>query len=102
MEWVAFAIVALGTTYFAVHYRGFRRGLLFALVGLIALVVVCGAFIWLENEQYSQEHRDPREVPILRTLNACQNVGTAAFRSIPGTGPTAARPGHSRACRQGE
>jgi hypothetical protein len=55
MGWLAFAILVLGTIYFAVHYRGFRRGLLFVLLGLVALAAVGGVVAWFHSQQ--EEHR---------------------------------------------
>jgi len=54
MGWLALAIVVIGTIYFAIHYRGFRRGLLFSAVGLLLLAAVGATIAWFHSQQEEQ------------------------------------------------
>lgn len=51
MEWLALSIAFVATVYFAIHYRGFRRGLMFVAGGLVALSVAWVIYWWHDNQQ---------------------------------------------------
>ncbi|MDP3552825.1 hypothetical protein [Methylocystis sp.] len=51
MEWLAFSIACVATIYFAIHYRGFRRGLMFVAGGVIALAAAAAIYFWNDNRQ---------------------------------------------------
>lgn len=51
MEWLAFSIACVATIYFAIHYRGFRRGLMFVAGGVIALAAAAVIYFWNDNRQ---------------------------------------------------
>jgi hypothetical protein len=57
MEWLAFAILAVGVTYFAIHYRGFRRGLLFTLLGIVVLAAIGGVVAYFYSKHEDEKHR---------------------------------------------
>lgn len=57
MEWLALSIAFLGTIYFAIHYRGFRRGLLYVVGGLAGLGVIGGLVAWYNNHQSEERRR---------------------------------------------
>ena len=57
MAWLAFALVVLGIIYFAINYRGFRRGLLFTLLGITVLGGVVAYFYNQQEEQRRQAER---------------------------------------------
>ncbi|MGE3915431.1 MAG: hypothetical protein AB7F78_06995 [Hyphomicrobiaceae bacterium] len=57
MDWIALSIFVLGTTYFAIQYRGFRRGLLLMLLGLVALAAVGGIYSYFHNLQQDQRRQ---------------------------------------------
>ncbi len=51
MEWLAFSIACVATIYFAIHYRGFRRGLMFVAGGVVALSAAWAIYFWHDNRQ---------------------------------------------------
>ena len=51
MEWLAFSIACVATIYFAIHYRGFRRGLMFVAGGLVALSAAWVIYFWHDDRQ---------------------------------------------------
>ena len=51
MEWLAFSIALLGTIYFAIHYRGFRRGLMYAVGGVVTLAAIAAIYFWNDNRR---------------------------------------------------
>jgi hypothetical protein len=51
MEWLALSIALLGTIYFAIHYRGFRRGLMYAVGGVVTLAAMTAIYFWNDNRQ---------------------------------------------------
>jgi hypothetical protein len=60
MDWLALAVVVVGTVYFTIHYPGFRRGLLFALLGIVALLVLGGVVGWFHSQQEAQQRQIAR------------------------------------------
>ena len=71
MEWVALSITFLGLIYFGIHYRGFRRGLLYVTLGLVALGAVGGLVAWYNNYRTEERRRaastliDSRQIEII-------------------------------------
>jgi hypothetical protein len=71
--------MVLGTIYFAVHYRGFRRGLAFTLVALVALVAVGGIVGWLYSQQEEQQRQVARTLikpEQIEITDATLSIGT--------------------------
>ena len=79
MEWLAFVIVVLGTIYFAIHNRGFRRGLLFTILG-IALLAAVGGVVGYFNDQQNEQRRQIARTLIkpdqLEITDATLSIGT--------------------------
>ena len=57
MEWMAFSALVLGTFYFVIHYRGFRRTLTFTILGVVVLAVVGGIVSYLFDQQAQQRRQ---------------------------------------------
>ncbi|MCC3246755.1 hypothetical protein LG047_15760 [Methylocystis sp. WRRC1] len=51
MEWLALSIAFVATIYFAIHYRGFRRGLLFLAAGAVVLAAMAAIYFWNDSRQ---------------------------------------------------
>lgn len=51
MEWLALSISLLGTIHFAIHYRGFRRVLMYATGGMVVLAALAATVILYNNHQ---------------------------------------------------
>ena len=60
MEWIAFSIVVIGTIYFSIHYRRFRRGLMFTLLGVAVLAAVGGIVAYFYNQHEEQRRQVAR------------------------------------------
>jgi len=78
---LALAIVLLGTVYFAIHYRGFRRGLIFTLLGVFVLAAVSGVVVWFYSQQEAQRRKIARTLiksDQLEITDATLSIGTSA------------------------
>lgn len=83
MAWLAFALVVLGIIYFAINYRGFRRGLLFTLLGITVLGAVGGVVAYFYNQQEEQRRQAERHAALtlikpnqVETTDATLSIGT--------------------------
>jgi len=79
MEWLAVSIVVVGATYFAIHYRGFRRGLLFMLLGIAVLAAIGGVVGYFYDQRQDEKRRMARQLikpDQLEISDAILSIGT--------------------------
>ena len=66
MAWLAAAIFGVSVIYFAIHYRGFRKGLLIALGVIAGFGALGDAYLYLDQQQAALKREAAR-----RLINLC-------------------------------